>query len=320
MKVEKIYIYPIKSFRGIEVDSAILGKHGFPYDRTFLVLQVHEESGVKSYKNMSVANYNEMVRFFPTFNQPLNSDSSDASITVTHHPVDGSEPKTLEVPLTPDTDKLEEIDVVMHLSPTKAFQMPAKYNEWLSACFGYECVLVYIGDNLREVRMSSSRSPRSLSNGQQSGGWLSSITSTLGSIVGSTPQEVNGIRFSDVAPYLFVSRTSMQDVDVRLPEGEEMDITKFRPNVIVEGAEKAWDEDYWGELSIGDHAKVEVEHNCGRCRSINIDYDTGAQGKGEAGSMLKKLMKDRRVDQGTKWVCQPDQKISKKFEVVLTPL
>lgn len=302
MKIEKIYVYPVKSLRGIEVDSATLTKHGFPYDRTFCLLQVHDESGVKSYKNMSVANYNEMVRFFPSFNE------GEESITITYYPIDNSDSKTIEIPLKPDTSKLEEIDIMMHLSPTKAFKMDSKYNEFLSDCFGYECILAYISDNLREVRMSTNGSTTTTNGQQNRAGWLSSITTKAAQLITGTetPSQVNSIRFSDVAPYLFVSRKSMEDVDHRLPEGEVFDITKFRPNVIVSGAEQPWDEDFWGELTIGDGKKVEVEHNCGRCRSINIDYETGAQGTGEAGKMLKFLNKDRRVDKGTKWVsCSP---------------
>lgn len=68
----------------------------------------------------------------------------------------------------------------------------------------------------------------------------------------------------------------------------------------------AWDEDFWTELQVygGDKqtaARLALTANCGRCRSINIDYDTGRFGEGEAGTLLKKLMKDRRVDRGNKW-------------------
>ena len=41
--------------------------------------------------------------------------------------------------------------------------------------------------------------------------------------------------------------------------------------------------------------------NCGRCSSLNVDYDTGKQAEGELGTVLKKLQKDRRVDSGTRW-------------------
>lgn len=292
LKIDKLYVYPIKSLRGISIDSTTLTKHGFPYDRRFMILQVVDENGEKTFKNMSVASFNEMVRFFPAL------DEKKTTITVTFKPINGSEPKTLDIPLEPETSDLDVIDVLMHKSSTKAFRMPDKYNDWLSSCFGYESILAYIGENTREVRMSSNKYKQI--GATSSTGWLSSITTKATEmLVGA--EKPSEIKFSDVAPYLIVSSKSMDDIHPRLPEGEKFDITKFRPNIIVSGAEKPWDEDYWAELTIGGSNKLECEHNCGRCRSINIDYETGAQGSGEAGKMLKKLSSDRRVDKGTKW-------------------
>ncbi len=89
---------------------------------------------------------------------------------------------------------------------------------------------------------------------------------------------------------------------------------KFRPNFVVDGAgEEPWAEDFWAELSIdaaaadrGDDAvepgaKLLLRANCARCTSLNVDYVTGKPALGEMGTVLKKLMKDRRVDMGNKW-------------------
>ncbi|KAH9826731.1 MOSC domain protein [Teratosphaeria destructans] len=81
-------------------------------------------------------------------------------------------------------------------------------------------------------------------------------------------------------------------------------MAKFRPNIVVSGAAEAWEEDFWAELTIGGDGGVVVycEQNCGRCKSINIDYETGAAvAPGEAGRVLRVLSRDRRVDPGTKW-------------------
>lgn len=44
-----------------------------------------------------------------------------------------------------------------------------------------------------------------------------------------------------------------------------------------------------------------MAHNCVRCKSINIDYNTGKPGVGAQGEVLKKLQKDRRIDIGSKY-------------------
>ncbi|KAJ5824466.1 Molybdenum cofactor sulfurase C-terminal [Penicillium robsamsonii] len=114
------------------------------------------------------------------------------------------------------------------------------------------------------------------------------------------------ITFADCAPYLVISETSVDNVSARLPEGEEMDRTKFRPNIVISGAGEAFEEDFWGALTVSAGSgrgspKLLLTGNCVRCQSLNVDYETGKMGTGESGAVLKKLMKDRRVDSGAKY-------------------
>lgn len=293
MKISKIYTYPVKSLRATELDSAVVTKHGFTYDRRYMILKVLEDG---SYKNMAVASFSEMTLFFTSISIPEDGDALRGTIMITYKPPSG-EQKTLDIPLKPKTVDLEEIDVMMHLSPTKALKMTQDYNDWLSSCFGYNVILAYLGDNLRKVLMTTSGNRQQ----QASNGWLSSLTTKATGLVMGANDEQNHITFADCAPYLVVSDKSMDDVHNRLPEGQQMDITKFRPNIIISGAEEVWEEDYWGELTIGGETKIECEQNCARCKSINIDYATGQPGQTEAGSILKKLNSNRRVDPGMKW-------------------
>ena len=292
MRVSKIYTYPVKSFREAELESAVLTKLGLTYDRRFMCLKVLEDG---SLKNMAVASVPEMTLFFPSIDVTEDGDDSSGTLTITFKPPNG-EHKTLQMPLKPETESLEEIDVVMHLSPTKAYKMDEKYNDWLSDCFGYEVILAYLGEHLRDVRSTSN-----LDRPGPSDGWLASLTSKASQIVMGGGNGRSQITFADCAPYLIVSEKSMDDVHSRLPDGQEMDIRKFRPNVIVSGAEDDWEEDFWAELTINGKTKVDCEHNCARCKSINIDFSTGQPGTAEAGSMLKKLNSNRRVDPGMKW-------------------
>ncbi|MCJ1354010.1 MAG: hypothetical protein MMC33_003997 [Icmadophila ericetorum] len=315
--------------------------------------------GTPGFRNMTITFFPGMA----LFTQELVPSPADAeSVKVTYMPpasksagnkiVDGegarsSEKRSIEIPLQPDVLKLDKIDAILHSSPTTAYAMPAEINAWFSSCLGYEVQLLYLGPHYRSVlgnlapsAANSQSRPQPKHSASQSPSWLSSMSDylpvSLTSIISSTANDENAnamngqevekpeLTFADVAPYLVVTEESLASVSDRLPPGEIMDITKFRPNIVVAGAEGAWDEDFWGEVKIklteGRASKDETEAerggrgegdretvkmiltaNCARCMSLNIDYSTGDYGEGESGKVLKKLMADRRVDPGSKW-------------------
>jgi uncharacterized protein YcbX len=99
-----------------------------------------------------------------------------------------------------------------------------------------------------------------------------------------------------------------------------MDITKFRPNIVVSGTQTPFVEDFWAELTfsaatrsptttkeeISSHQKASpikmpLTANCYRCQSITVDYSTGKAHTDDRGQVWKKLNKDRRVDKGAKY-------------------
>jgi uncharacterized protein YcbX len=240
------------------------------------------------HKNMAVCHYPQMTQFLTDITLP--EGNTKGSIMVEFIGSTRGQSTTLEVPLQPDTAKLEPIQITMHKSSTKAFKMPAEYNAWFSACFGTNVVLAYLGDNLRDVLFEEMIPAKTTS-------WLSTMSKSL---LGSSTLSGEQITFADCAPYLVVSKTSLAAVSSLLPDGEDMDVTKFRPNFVVQGAETPWEEDFWGKIKIND-AELTMAHNCVRCASINIDYKTGQPGTGPSGEILKKLQKDRRVDPGHKW-------------------
>ena len=251
-------------------------------------------------ENMTITYYPELVLFLQSI------DSSNSTFTVTYNPPDGKT-KSLEIRLEPEVAQLEVIDVRLHQSPAKAYKMPERINTWFSECLGYDVTLAYIGPNRRPVL--GNLSPNVAENGGAgSKSWLSTITASVPNLIGSRGVEEEGLGFADVAAYLVVTEESLQDVDARLQDGTRMDVTKFRPNIVLSGAGEAYEEDYWGGIAItpsqGEETSKLVEmvltQNCGRCVSINADYSTGKSGTGEA-NVLKKLMKDRRVDKGNKY-------------------
>jgi uncharacterized protein YcbX len=232
----------------------------------------------------------EMALFTTSIKLP--DGQSDGDITVTFNPPDAPN-SSLALPLQPDIAGLELIDVDLQGSQTVAYNMGAKYNQWFSDCFGYAVKLAAIGQQERKILF-----PGFPFQQPSTSSWLSGITKNLpvlGSFVGGDEPQ---LKFQDCAPFLVVSQKSCQAVSQRLPEGGEFDIRKTRPNIVVSGQEP-WDEDFWGEIAIGEgksEVKILLQQNCLRCQSLNVDFSTGKYSDAKNEQVLKLLQKDRRVD------------------------
>lgn len=144
--------------------------------------------------------------------------------------------KELEIPLEPtDLQGLRVLEVDMYNSRTQAYEMDKKYSDWFSEWFGFEVLLVYLGGNRRPVlgnvppnaaakRAVAGASQPALKNA--GGGWISNIAKSLLYLGSTTPsakregdETDEWITFADMAPYLVVSETSLEEVCDRLPEG-----------------------------------------------------------------------------------------------------
>ncbi|KAI1848217.1 hypothetical protein JX265_011737 [Neoarthrinium moseri] len=285
MRITQLYLYPIKALRPASITSAQIDQQGFKNDRRFMLVKVESDG---SFKNVQTIYFPECTRLF----QEIDGDE----VVVTYHapmvpliPETAEQNTALRIPLRPDTTGLDPIGIELMGSKATAYRMGHEYNSWFSSCLGYETNLVYLGDGKRPVLAHAPGE-------SQAEGWLS----TISSYVTGRADEPDWISFNEAAPLLVVSEASLGDVSARLPGDQEMDMKRFRPNIVVDGTDK-WDEDFWGELLVGGKHRLALTANCGRCMSINIDYETGRQADGEAGAMLKKLMADRRVDTGSKW-------------------
>ena len=260
-------------------------------------------------KRMTVTFFSEVALFHQRIDSFEDDDNTARTLTVMYRPPEREKYMDISIPLEPSTADLEVVDVDLHQSPTKAYNMGERCNSWFSSCFGWEVMLVYLGPHLRPIL--GNLSPNAMSDKKTSSkSWFPSIAQNLPTFLGISPTDKEGITFADVAPYLVVTEESLNDVSSRLPDGVNMDMTKFRPNIVLSGATNAFDEDFWGGLSFTKSNVQEREQesfdliltqNCARCVSINIDYATGKYGTGQDGSMLKMLSKDRRVDKGTKY-------------------
>ena len=293
-----------------------------------MLLQVKngDGGGNGGYGNIQTVRYPQCTLFHQAI--------EGGEIVVTYHGAlggdEGQDPESaLRVPLEPSIEGLPTVPVKLFNSAADVYRMGEPYDSWFSARFGYPVILVYIGDSRRPVLAhlpgGKGNDPKdgvpAQSQQQQQRGWLSTIASyVMGGGQGEEEKAPDNkfLTFNEAAPYLVTSRVSLRDLNSRLPEGEDADMVVMRSNIVVDdndgGGEQlqAWEEDYWGELQIrpsgsgagagdAEGPRLVLTANCGRCQSLNIDYATGRPAEGQRGQVLKKLMADRRVDQGNKW-------------------
>ncbi|KAK5077009.1 hypothetical protein LTS08_007563 [Lithohypha guttulata] len=324
MRVKEVRIYPIKSIRGVSLQSSQATAMGFFYDRIFMLQRVKDD------KNMHVPHFPSMC-LFTTQLSP--SDAHPDKVLVRFaldHTFDQPEkrlPKeeeVLEVPLAPDVDGLKTVEYTLHQTVTKGYVMPEKMCKWFSDRFGFEVRLNYIGGNKREVLGTVNpnapqvyvgdpdpKKAAAQKSSSSDGGWLGGIKAGVENLVGTVASYAgvegykgvnDGITYADLAPFLVVNWKSFLEAQERV--GTTIDMEKFRPNIVVEGAEDKWEEDYWNEISIGSEesgSRIVFTANCPRCASINVDYATGRPAEDAQGQLLKSLQSDRRVDPGMKY-------------------
>ncbi|KAK1999054.1 MOSC domain-containing protein [Colletotrichum falcatum] len=327
MKIKALNVYPIKALRPIPLESATLTPQGILHDRTYMLFKANPDS---SLRKMQLSTFPQCALFSQEIvsSSPSSGDGPGDTILVRyntpspplvdHHPLQDT---VLSVPLVPDTTTLQPVSVDLHGSPAEALRMGDPYDAFFSACFGFPAILVHIGSGRRRVlgtlAPGSSSPASSLKQQQQqpptpsASSLFSSITSYLPSLTSPEPRgderdNPAWLTFTDCAPYLVTSSSSLSHPSLA-PFQESLVMPKFRPNIVVDDpAEAPFAEDFWAELSLPGSggpasARLLLTANCGRCSSLNVDYDLGRAAAGQEGTLLKTLMRDRRVDPGHKY-------------------
>jgi uncharacterized protein YcbX len=81
------------------------------------------------------------------------------------------------------------------------------------------------------------------------------------------------VAFADGYPLLLIGQASLDDLVQKV--GRPLDMLRFRPNLVIEGAE-AFAEDGWKRILIGD-VEFRVVKPCSRCILTTIDPQTGVR-------------------------------------------
>ncbi|BCJ47390.1 molybdenum cofactor biosysynthesis protein [Actinoplanes ianthinogenes] len=140
---------------------------------------------------------------------------------------------------------------------------------WLSEALGRRVRLVWLADPARR--------PMSEAHGGRPGDVLS---------------------FADAAPLLLATLPSLRQLDDWIAQnggGAPLEMSRFRPNLVIDGDLPPFAEDTWNEVQAGEVRFRFAEH-CDRCAVTTLDPATGRSGK----EPIRTLARHRRWD-GQVW-------------------
>lgn len=121
--VSKLIIYPIKSMRGIELDSVQVENMGFANDRRWMLVDLQSQF-------LSQRKYPEMALLKIQLGRDL------MKVTFTKNK------NSMDIPI--ETDSANAFQVKIWNDSVNAHSVGAKYDKWFSRCLGTDCRLVKI--------------------------------------------------------------------------------------------------------------------------------------------------------------------------------
>ncbi|KAK6747220.1 hypothetical protein RB195_000438 [Necator americanus] len=108
----------------------------------------------------------------------------------------------------------------------------------------------------------------------------------------NVPKRKDDCAYADLAPYMITTQGSLEDLNSKLEY--EVSSLNFRPVIVVDHC-TAWDEDKWIDVQIGD-VKLQCFKPCTRCVLTTVNPETGTKDGGM--QPLKKLREFRLAPEG----------------------
>ncbi|KAK7412976.1 hypothetical protein VNO78_04777 [Psophocarpus tetragonolobus] len=233
-KVAAIFIYPIKSCRGISASHAPLTPTGFRWDRQWMV--VNPQGRMYSQRVEPSLALVEVELPSEAFLEDW--EPTPHSFMVVKAP--GMQP--LKICLSKQGQEEEVADAVSVWEWTgSALDEGAEASQWFSDYLGKPCQL---------VRFNTASEVRTVD-----------------------PDYVKGQHqtlFTDGYPFLLASQESLDELNQHLKE--PVSINRFRPNILVEGCEP-FSEDLWTDIKISKFSFSGVKL-CYRCKIPTINPET----------------------------------------------
>lgn len=240
MHISELNIYPIKSLKGISVDSAVIERRGLEFDRRWMLTSADGQFLTQ--------------REFPKM-ATVGVEIRDSGLLVT---ADGI--TAMVVPFEPATG--DEVTVEVWGTTSEAVRYGDGVNQWFSQVLGAEVKLHYMPDSAgRDIteRFNHGKDQVSFADGYPQ------LVISEASLADLNER----LRRSADTPVGSSERTEESDKSVGAP----LLMNRFRPNIVVQGSE-AFAEDDWKVMKFGDSVFRSTKP-CARCVMTTVDQAKG---------------------------------------------
>ena len=275
-EITSLRVYPIKSCRGIEVDSTRLKKAGLTLDRNWMFIDM------STMKFLTIRSDPSMTLIDTSISDGEGEYKGQQMLDISIHDHEGR----VSIPAFPtkawlsSNTKLETVNIWDQ--DTDGYLYSTEINSIFCKFFNKDVSLVYKGPTDRMVAI----------NGK-------------GELYGKDIPH----HFADVMSLQIASEASIKDLNKRLGHKpgspDALTIERFRPNIIIRGRDDyPWEEDTWKRIRISTpfpneealyKIDLDVVARCARCQVPNVNPDTAEK---HAKQPWDTLMKFRRVDEG----------------------
>ncbi|RVX68600.1 hypothetical protein B0A52_07027 [Exophiala mesophila] len=248
IKVTGIWIYPVKSCRGIQVQSADIDEFGLKYDRIYMIVEPIRKTPGR-FKSMSQKRYPKMAKLHQSI-RPSHG-AGKGTVTVT----DSDTGSSIELPLQPLTDMSRVLPTELPFIPedTNMLDMGDSYTDFFTSFMGKSCRLVY-----RDANRVVHGNPLERWDMDWSGFlWPRQIVTAC----------------TDNAPIHFVTEESLSTLSTEM--GITVSPDRFRPSFILKGIAEPWDEEDWKLIHVEGVGRISVTSRQPRCQIPNVNPEAG---------------------------------------------
>jgi len=279
--IHDLYIYPIKSFRGLRVDTLKIESRGPLLDRQWMLVD-------RTGQMITLRQRSELARFGVELVGVKAGAGAEAG-SVLRLSLGAS-----SVQFGVREKEGSALNVRVWNRTVAAFEVRAEVSAWLS-----ERLSERLSEEVRLVRMVDEADLAvdevygvdSTGGTVITGGSPTSDGVATNARTRNAPGELPSVRFVDSQPLLVISLASLRELERRV--GTEMAMERFRPNIVLDGPIEPHAEDTWSSIECGDFQLNSVKP-CSRCKITTLDPWTGAGGV----EPLRTLATYRRSESG----------------------